>query len=210
MEKLRLYYFTSAPIGLKVIREQRLRISRILELNDPFELECVDLRKRDRRKALRAWREEVHQLHGLICFSRDWTNPVQWAHYADKHRGLCLGFDVQGAEQVRYVASRLAWPDVIGTDFMQKLLFTKYSHWSYEDEYRYFADLNEHEDGNYFMNFSDEMKLSTVIVGSRCTLTRSDISDSLRNNALQVEAFQARSAFKAFRICKNENEKLWT
>jgi hypothetical protein len=30
----------------------------------------------------------------MLCFSRDWHNPVQWSHYADKHRGICLGFDV--------------------------------------------------------------------------------------------------------------------
>lgn len=35
-----------------------------------------------------------HEDCGILCFSKNWNNPVQWAHYADKHKGFCLGFDV--------------------------------------------------------------------------------------------------------------------
>lgn len=35
--KLRLYYFTTERYALEAIRDQRLKIARLNELNDPFE-----------------------------------------------------------------------------------------------------------------------------------------------------------------------------
>jgi len=69
---------------------------------------------------------------GLLCFSRHWHNPVLWAHYADSHKGLCLGFDVpDGDRDVAYVERpiKLTHLDLSVADSM---LFTKYEHWRYE------------------------------------------------------------------------------
>ena len=45
---------------------------------------------------------------GLVWFSANWNNPVQWSHYADHHRDLCLGFKVTAqAHKVAYVSERL-------------------------------------------------------------------------------------------------------
>ena len=46
---------------------------------------------------------------GVLCFSRGWHNPLLWSHYGDKHRGVCLGFDVPNAHivHVSYNSSRL-------------------------------------------------------------------------------------------------------
>ena len=41
--------------------------------------------------------------------SRSWHNPVQWSHYASKHTGICLGFDVPDEHlgEVTYSRTRL-------------------------------------------------------------------------------------------------------
>ncbi len=48
-----------------------------------------------------------------------WSNPVIWAHYGDKHRGLCLGFEVpemhgdpenDESHHVNYIATLLLFP----------------------------------------------------------------------------------------------------
>ena len=36
----------------------------------------------------------VKGTHGILCFSADGRDPVIGAHYSDKHRGVCLGFDI--------------------------------------------------------------------------------------------------------------------
>ena len=40
----RLYYYRNAEYGLKTLHDQRLRVSRIMELNDPFELLAPSLK----------------------------------------------------------------------------------------------------------------------------------------------------------------------
>ena len=31
---------------------------------------------------------------GALCFSTNWSNPLLGSHYAEKHNGICLGFDI--------------------------------------------------------------------------------------------------------------------
>ena len=116
---MRAYKFLDAKFGLKSLRERRLKQSRIHELNDPFELTPYDLTEPTLRWAFLAMREELGREHGLICFSGSWSDPVLWAHYSDKHRGLCLGFEVPKitgdgnrdiAQAVEYITSPLKFP----------------------------------------------------------------------------------------------------
>ena len=73
------------------------------ELNDPFEFRWVSFSNCEYREQLDATINDLSNDFGLLCFSEDWRNPVQWAHYADKHQGLCFGFEVSngGIEEVK-------------------------------------------------------------------------------------------------------------
>lgn len=225
---LRLYHFTTATFGLDDIVKQRLKIALINELNDPFELVGCDLNDKHWRKSFRQYKAEMHEKFGMVCFSRNWEDPVQWGHYADRHRGVCLGFDVNPihAKQVSYVRSRVPIPYeedlAISTSgqkntnleaFFGPLLYTKFAHWSYEDEFRMWSALNEFEVGPngqklYFMNFDQGLALREVIVGSESTLTRDDVTKAL--SAFKgVEVSKARPAFRSFKIVKQKNPRLW-
>ena len=72
----------------------RVKLSKISELNDPFELRPYDLTDPRIRQAFLTTRDEIGAERGLACFSSAWSNPVIWAHYSDNHKGLCLGFEV--------------------------------------------------------------------------------------------------------------------
>src|SRR5574340_35150 len=91
---MRIYYFTKANHGLAAIRDRRLKVARIHELNDPFEFLGVELSDPEFRKVLTETKRQLSTGHGLLCFSKSWRHPMLWAHYADKHGGVCLGFDV--------------------------------------------------------------------------------------------------------------------
>ncbi|WP_163332043.1 DUF2971 domain-containing protein, partial [Klebsiella aerogenes] len=81
------------------------------------------------------------------------NNPVQWSHYADRHRGVCLGFEVSAqAHKVAYIAERLlARPSAMKSEgpeaeaHVTEILTTKFEHWSYEEEYRLFLQLRERD-----------------------------------------------------------------
>src|SRR5204863_8712957 len=127
---------------------------------------------------------------GLMCFSRTWTNPVIWAHYADQHRGLCLGFDVPDAliKEISYTKTREPYPlDLFDSDeaeqlrLTDRLLFTKFEDWRYEDEIRVsvLLDKDTETNGLYFMDWSDELKLVEVIVGLRSSTCRRELERAL-------------------------------
>ena len=256
---MRLYHFLNEQYGLEDLREKRLKIGRIMELNDPFEFVGVDLSDRSFRESMENTKKDLSEEFGILCFSENWNHPVQWAHYADGHKGLCLGFDVPDRllAAVNYVDERLpvdrlvaeqkaygdklvgemddyigqpssrdefetkkkefiemaverwrkeAKSDSEGKDLMKRILATKYSHWSYEKEYRVFTPLENREiDGLYYINFSDQLKLSEVIVGVRSCVTRAQIEDALGEVAGSVEVFKVRADFRAFVVVRDEN-----
>lgn len=206
-----VYHFIGARYGLESIRKRRLKISRILELNDPFEFLGADLTDREFRKALKSTKTEISKSKGILCFSDNWRNPVLWGHYADKHRGMCLGFEIADSVlgKVDYLDERIPVPSRLDDNFMKSLLFSKFKHWEYEQEYRIYVQLEEEIDGIYYSDYSDELILKQVIVGDQSSLTRAEISDALGDLSANVEAFKARAGFKKFEVVRQQNSAMW-
>jgi len=65
--------------------------------------------------------------------------------------------------------------------------------------------------GNYFAEFSENLKLVGVIVGSRSTISRRELEVAFSRAKLNYKpfTFKARLAFETFRVVKNRNEQLW-
>jgi hypothetical protein len=207
---MRVYKFIDAQYGLKSLVEKRLKISRFDDLNDPFELIPYNLKNRQHRWALKATRSQLGQNNGMLCFSSTWRDPVLWAHYAEKHQGLCIGFELpkRRYERVQYVATRLPFPKFFAMEDIQVarvILYTKFDSWQYEKEVRVFTDLKDKdEDGRYYADFGDMLKPFIVIAGARCKLSRGDIINALGPWEKQVELIKARPGFTKFGIVKDE------
>jgi hypothetical protein len=172
----RLYHFTTAKFALDDLRNSHLKIAQVLDLNDPFELRCMDTSGALNRIAYDSWRTESGDQWGILCFSERWNDVLQWSHYADRHRGVCLGFDVTGATgkfgKVEYVSQKVQTPQKPDQDYMWRCLSTKFSCWEYEREWRTFVTLeegvwNEYADRKlYFANFGGELRIRHVILGA--------------------------------------------
>src|SRR5438309_1929459 len=89
-----LYHFTTAEHAISNIALSRLKVARFSEANDPLELLALNFRVRGVRWPIRNLKKEQNELKGMLCFSANWTKVTLWSHYAAKHRGVCLGFDV--------------------------------------------------------------------------------------------------------------------
>ena len=90
---MRVYYMTSHKTAVEhILPERRLKLSLFHELNDPFELQPYSLADKDLRRINRTLEKEYFGKKGLMCFSDNWRSSVMWAHYAEKHYGVCLGF----------------------------------------------------------------------------------------------------------------------
>jgi hypothetical protein len=203
---MRAYKFLSCKFGLKALREQRLKISEVRYLNDPFELLPFDISDPMIRKGVLTIRNEMGSGYGLLCFSRNWHNPVLWAHYAESHRGLCLGFEVPHDDQhaVAYVERPIKL-ERLDRDFANSMLFTKYEHWRYEEEIRMWATLAERSGSFYFCGFGPKLRLVEIIAGAGCPLSRRKLLQTLGSHQDGIRIVKARPAFDAFRVVEDEN-----
>jgi hypothetical protein len=212
---MRGYHFLSKDDAIDDLRNQRLKISRIADMNDPFELLAIQLSDKEVRQAFLKTRKDIDSKYGVICFSKSWSSPVLWSHYAEKHRGVCLGFDISDGsvinveyngkrliENIRYDFSK----GRLNEKFMIRLLATKYKDWEYEDEVRVFAKL-EYQDnrtGLYFKEFGEDIALREVILGARWEGDTEAIIGYAKNYPREVRVIQARLAFTSFRIIENK------
>lgn len=214
---MRVYKFYPAKWGLEALSKRRLKVSPIDELNDPFEYLSLDLGDRNVRVWATQFRKTITQDNGVISFSNNWSQPLMWAHYADSHRGLALGFDVPKRLlfEIEYAETRIK-PD---TDvdhsessmegLIHKLLRTKHREWSYEDEYRLVRSLEDcvGEDGKYFAVFNDKTVLKEVILGARYETSHAEqLSSELKSEGVSFQT--ARAEFKGFRMTPQKLAKL--
>jgi hypothetical protein len=207
---LRAYHFLPERFALNDLSRSRLKVSRLEDMNDPFELLALALKKKEHRRALQGFKTKMSRRWGAICLSRAWYNPMLWSHYADQHRGMCLGFDVPDKKvvPVTYDAHRLeldlerklskpGGDDTIGL----RLMTTKFEGWDYEDEVRLFVALSESdlETGMYFYGIGREIVLKEIILGARSTMTRPAIAKLLPKDQ-SIKVIKARIDFDRFTV----------
>ena len=124
---MRVYKFLCKPFAMQALRERRLKIARLAEMNDPFEMLPFDMSNRVQRIAALTTLDRRNGTAGVLCFSKSWTNPVVWSHYTDQHRGVCLGFDTADnlTKPIRYAALREPLPCRRPHSHRRKLLLLK-------------------------------------------------------------------------------------
>jgi len=200
---VRVYHFLRAEHALDDLKRGRIKLSEVDKLNDPFELWCSAQADRQVRAVLRKWKKEMAGEVGILCFSKGWRNPVLWSHYADSHRGICLGFDViedRLLRPVRYVKQRTPFTLPPAKEAISELLFTKYWDWSYEQEWRGWFNLGDYSDGNYFYRFDERVQLREVIRGPLCSVPTAVINKAIKGCGTNVSVVKARLAFRSFEI----------
>lgn len=211
---MRLYNLSDATHALVNLALRRIKISRIADLNDPFELLSANLGNKQLREGFRAAKEQIHSENGVLCFSRSWSNPVLWSHYADKHRGICLGFDVDDScvmpvsyetDLTKFKVDAGAAKAILTQQYMKQMLTTKFRDWAYEDEVRVYVGLDHStaEGGLYFAEFSEKLQLREIILGARCEVPIAKARELASLFSYKVHVVKARLAFTKFSVVEN-------
>lgn len=204
---------------LSILDNLRIRFTPFLEMNDPFEsffvLEPLD-RELEQAKADNFLSEKIeaqmmleylNQYLGLLSLSARKDELLLWAHYADNHRGMAIGFDSDHSffqnevhirnrnyntlenitspgfgslREVTYQDNR--FPIKLGDD-VSEAFFYKSQHWKYEEEYRMFRSLGDANDtsmsGIHLFDIPPEA-IKVVITGTRANESlHSAIKDKL-------------------------------
>ncbi|WP_159442782.1 DUF2971 domain-containing protein [Agrobacterium rosae] len=208
-----MYYYTSQRHGLASIRDKRIKISKFSELNDPFDFIGIATDKKEERDLVKNMRGKLNSKTGLVCMSEVWNEPLLWGHYADKHKGVCLAFEVNETkwDKVQYVDQRPRLGDygvdniaALKADNLRDISRKKFKSWSYEKEWRYFLSFKKPDfvDGHYFLDFDDELKLIGVVLGERSTVTKEQIAAMIDAHP-SIKIGFARAAFSRFSLILN-------
>jgi len=95
--------------------------------------------------AIRHLENRLDNHTGILCLSTKPDNILMWSHYADSHRGVCLGFEGENgscpfpaAKPVHYQPRRAVCNPVLASreEMKRSTLFTKLDTWAYEEEWR--------------------------------------------------------------------------
>lgn len=94
-----LYKYMKAEDAKKILREKTLLMSRLSAFNDPFEgRACLTYDPADETRYVSSRENVLLNFHGqeafAFCLTRSPLNPLMWAHYADQHKGVVMGIEV--------------------------------------------------------------------------------------------------------------------
>lgn len=115
---------------------------------------------------------KVRNTKGVTSFTTKNNNLLMWSHYANQHKGFCLGFDVDpyifsDLRKVDYseeiplidVGKITCYKDL---DQIMTRYYTKSADWSYEDEWRLLGSAKT-------KSSFDPRIITDVYFGSRCS-----------------------------------------
>lgn len=152
---------------------------------------------------------------------RSMRSPLMWAHYAEKHCGVCLGFEIPEKPEdfdnsiirpINYEPKRLKFElanlqesEENRLSFIRALLHTKAVDWAYEREYRTMADLDDQDPTTkyFYVDFSANMVLREVLIGCRSKLLPPQVAANLRGLPASVKIYKVRAGFERFEMVRD-------
>lgn len=134
------------PERTDVLTNTSIRFTQQNSLNDPFE--SAMLLGKEEWELQPGKRVGTDLPTAFVSLSRTRANILMWSHYADCHRGFCIGFRRNSnffskAESVRYRSFRASLNGaninkIDSTNVLKEISLEKAVDWSYEEEERLF------------------------------------------------------------------------
>lgn len=216
MNKIIYYHFLSFENAINNLERNRIKVSTIDTLNDPYEFMPYKLYVFQKRQEYNKVFKALSKKLGILCFSRTWEEQLLWAHYAEKHKGIALGFEIPEGEvlKVTYVCNEIRAKIELTDDqddneqkFID-LAKIKFQEWEYEKEYRLLVPLEEceKENGYYFKYFGDNLQLRKIVLGCRFNHKKKKIRIAELAKQLGVDIIATRYAWKDYLIHKDGNK----
>lgn len=203
------YKYVDFDTGLyKIIKEKSLKFTNPTDFNDPFDCnenllthdnneELINnifnhsyqnTPRAARRKVIRQVKDQgsyseilkrERENFRLSCFSEKDNEVLMWSHYANKHHGICIGFDFPHKYENKFILCHVKYLDKIipidgNADMLRVILYwltTKSIRWEYENEIRAISTYNQE------FIFFDKKFVKEISFG--CKVTNQEIKDAL-------------------------------
>lgn len=209
---MRVYHFLKEKYALEALQKQHLKVARLNALNDPYEYFHMETDNYLARVTLQERKKRANREYGLLCFSASYSSPVQWAHYAESHAGICLGFDIPESSllKIQYTEERTPGSefknslDLKGLEFIKHMLSKKHAHWKYEEEHRMIVRFPEKimDDRLMFEPFSETVQVSEVLLGARNKLSNKEVKSLIKSRELGITVSRVTLSERSYSMSK--------
>jgi len=187
--------------GLIKIEHNKELVRKVLhtsELNSTFKIS----RKEKRKLEKDIFKKELYlpiirdkrNDYKLSCFSANKDEVLMWSHYADMHRGICIGFNFPHKYDEKFILCPVKYINEIvphdGTaDIIRTILYlqtTKSIRWKYEDEIRAITISTDKLNSNEFRNF-DKKYVREIIFGCKVSPVKiNNVKEKLKRNGFDL------------------------
>ena len=187
-----LYTYLKSEYALADILNMRLKTSDAVKTNDAFEFAWKIVPsniinagfKHSKDERILEYQREYADILKFVCFSDSSVNDLLWAHYADVHKGVCFGIELDliidnenAVYPVHYDGPvendiRTHKSEQECLDLFKRVLCTKEPPWAGEREWRAIIKRDHQRiasgiDGNtYFKLYPNELR--QVVFGMHC------------------------------------------
>jgi len=101
------YYSDENDFAERSIKNNGIYLNNIVNFNDPLEPYAIFHKfKNENNEILSLEKPEIIDLKtiniGAFCMTTDCKNFLMWSHYANKHRGLCIGYKMPKINDDRF------------------------------------------------------------------------------------------------------------
>jgi len=154
--------------SMRLSRQQRIELKR--SFNNPKNYQ--DILKAERQK------------YKIACFSEYFNEILMWSHYADKHSGICIGFNFPHKYDDKFVLCPVKYLDELKpidgtTDVLRVIMYwltTKSIRWDYEQEIRAITK-SKMNSKNELIEF-DPKYIREIIFG--CNVTDTEFNNGIK------------------------------
>jgi hypothetical protein len=172
-----------------IILKQRLFAAFYFDMNDPMEGQYLynkGVLSKSLVKAIKGEKERIR----ICSLSRIPEHPLMWAHYADGHRGVVIGVDVDRTQcdihpiMYRGVHQILDNLEYATPEIAKEILCHKSNIWSYEEEERIFIT-----EGMYV-----KVEVKKIILGTKMNKDDKQMMKQLINKlSPEIEVINSKS-----------------
>lgn len=173
-----------------IVLKRRLYAAPYFDLNDPMEGRYLYSQSggsidEDMRRLLKGEKEKIR----ICSLSRDPNNELMWSHYAEGHKGVAIGVEVNRKQYkvrpIKYNGLHQVGLHNFHRDSAIDVLSHKLDVWQYEEEERVFVGNNKH----YV-----DVEVKQVICGRRMSnQDKGFITDLIRKIDPDIEIINART-----------------
>lgn len=233
---MKTYYKYTSNLGITYFNEPKIKISNPAYLNDPFESESDDelfsaVNENLDRMNIQDYKNNGRELlnaflksNGIVSVSETPRNLLMWSHYADEHRGLCIGFSDQIFSDAKkpnkpihvvaeYEPQKVNYDNYRfdkhkeyasnATESLKKYLLTKGDDWIYEKEHRFIIPFScatsimvDKKKGGEISDFDNKMKIDACIGSLLSTKSIQNVGD--KKNEYEILDDRGHDLFSAF------------